>query len=346
MREESSWSLLSGGEFVFHDMTTLHHEGDVFENFDVLERIVVNGDEVGEVTRTQFADVSGPADEIGGADGSSLDGLRGAHAVLHHVVELLRVVAVRVNAGVRAEGHLDAGLEGFAEVITLGLAESAFLGGELFRDAEVPGFAENVGVVVDVHDEVGAVLLGEADAFIVDKRGVLDGIDTGFDRPFDALCAVGVGGDLAASLVGGIGRHLKFGERVLRRAGLVALREDAARSEDLDDVDAVLDLLADGLLDLLFAISNLEVTFLGKHCDGGLRRIVVEVTVTAGDGDAGAGGDHARAGMKPASMFLRRSTARKGGEPTSRTEVKPASRVFFALTTPAIAESKGEVSKE
>ena len=35
--------------------------------------------------------------------------------------------------------------------------------------------------------------------------------------------AVGVGGDLAACLMRGVGRHLELGEGVLRGAGLVAL---------------------------------------------------------------------------------------------------------------------------
>ena len=39
-------------------------------------------------------------------------------------------------------------------------------------------------------------------------------------------------------------------------------------------------------------------------------------------------------GMKPELMLSRRSTARNGCEPTSRTVVNPASRVFLALTTP------------
>ena len=64
---------------------------------------------------------------------------------------------------------------------------------------------------------------------------------------------------------------------------------------DLDDVDAILDLLADGLADLVGAISDAEVAMLGKEGDGGLGRIVVEVAVAAGDGKAGAGGDDARA---------------------------------------------------
>ena len=122
-------------------------------------------------------------------------------------MKLLGVVAVGVDAGVGAEGHLDSGLEGLAEVFALEFADHAFFDEHLFLDAEVFGFAEDVVVVVDVHDEVGAVGLGEADAFIVDEGGVLDGVDAGVDGVFDGLGAVGVGGDLAAGGVGGVGCH-------------------------------------------------------------------------------------------------------------------------------------------
>ena len=101
--------------------------------------------------------------------------------------------------------------------------------------------------------------LGQRDALVVDQRGVLDRVDAGLDGPLDGLRAVRVRGDLAPGLVGGIGRDLQLFERVLRGAGLVALGEDAAGGEDLDDVDAVLDLLAHGLPYLFGAVGDAEV---------------------------------------------------------------------------------------
>ncbi len=195
----------------------------------------------------------------------------GCHAVHDHVVELLGVVAVGVDSGVGAEGHLYAGLEGFAEVLALEFAYAALLGGHLFGDAEIFGLAEDVVVVVDVHDEVGAVGLGEADAFVVDEGGVFDGVDAGVDGVLDGLGAVGVGGDLAAGGVGGVGCHLEFFVGVLLGSGLVAFAEDAAGGEDLDDVDAVFDLGADGVADLFGAVGDGEVTLFGEHGDAGLR---------------------------------------------------------------------------
>ncbi len=142
--------------------------------------------------------VRGAADEVGGVAGGGLDCLGGSHAVHDHVVELFGVVAVGIDAGVGAEGHFYSGLEGFAEVFALDFAYHTFLGEHLLLDAEVFGFAEDVVVVVDVHDEVGAVGFGEADAFVVNQGGVLDGVDAGVDGVLDGLGSVGVGGDLAA----------------------------------------------------------------------------------------------------------------------------------------------------
>ncbi len=214
---------------------------------------------------------------------------------MHHVMELLCVVAVGINAGVGAEGHFDAGGVGLAEVVALSLADAALLGQLLLGHADLGADLEDVVVVVDVHDEVGAVGLGEGDAFVVDERGVLDGVDAGLDGPLDGLGAVGVGGDLASGLVGGVGGDLEFFEGVLRGAGLIALGEDAAGGHDLDDVDAVFDLLADGLADLVGTVGDAEVAVSWEESDGGFGRVVVEVAVAAGDGEAGAGGDDARA---------------------------------------------------
>ena len=54
---------------------------------------------------------------------------------------------------------------------------------------------EDVVVVVDIHVEPGAVLLGELDRRVAGEAGMLDRVDAGEDRVVDALVAMGVGGD-------------------------------------------------------------------------------------------------------------------------------------------------------
>ena len=132
-------------------------------------------------------------------------------------------------------------------------------------------------------------------ALIVDQGGVLDGVDAGQDGPLDALCAMRVGGDLAACGVGGVRGHLQFFEAVLRSAGLIAFAQHPARGEDLDHIDAIFHLGADSLAHLLGAVGDPKVTLFREHHDAGLRRIIVQVAVAAGDGYAWPGSDDARA---------------------------------------------------
>ena len=108
--------------------------------------------------------------------------------------------------------------------------------------------------------------------------------------PEDALRSVGVGGDLAAEAVrvGDDGLHLFEG--VLAGLGVVAFGEDAAGGADLDEVGAVLDVLADLMLDGGDAVGY------GLAVDVVLVREKVLVHVAAGDAEGGTADLHVRAG--------------------------------------------------
>jgi len=71
--------------------------------------------------------------------------------------------------------------------------------------------------------EIGPVLLGERDAFVVDQAGVLDGIDARTYGVFDGLRAVSVSGDFAAELVSFFRNGPHLFESELGCAGLIAL---------------------------------------------------------------------------------------------------------------------------
>src|SRR6267143_4008833 len=77
---------------VLEDLAALHHEPHVLEPADVLQRIAVGGDEVGEAARGDLAEVPGLSQERGGHRGGALDRLHGGHAVPDHVAELFRLV--------------------------------------------------------------------------------------------------------------------------------------------------------------------------------------------------------------------------------------------------------------
>jgi hypothetical protein len=60
-------------------------------------------------------------------------------------------------------------------------------------------------------------------------------------------------------------------DAVLRRARVVAERQDSAGSDHLDDVHAVLELRPHGVADLIHAVGDREVALRGEHVDVRLR---------------------------------------------------------------------------
>src|SRR6266403_1531905 len=236
-----SVAKLFRGEVIANNGSALHDELDRFENVYVGEKVATDGDKIGIVACFERTDFVSPAKEIRGIDGGGLDGIERLHAPFDHLAKLSRVVAVRVDAGIRAESHLRAGLKSMAEIFTLQAADFLFLFDGFGKHARFRAFLQNVIVVVNVEDEIGAVLLGEGDAFVVDQAGMFDGVNAGADGVLDGLRAMRVRGDLATELVGFFGDGLHFLEGVLRRAGLVSFAEHAAGGADLDHVGAVLD---------------------------------------------------------------------------------------------------------
>src|SRR5262249_55147571 len=192
--------------------------------------------------------------------------------------------------------HLGAALYRALKVFPLQLPDHLLLVHIFLGQAELDGFPQNVIIVVDVHHQVGAVLPGQANALIVDQAGVLNGIDAREDRVLDTLRAVRMRGDLAPSHVRLFRGGFQFLRGKLRRARTVTLGEHSARSQYLDYVDSVFHLRAHHVPDLVNAVSNLKIALLGKHRHARLRGIIVQVAVTAGDGNAGTAGHDPRTG--------------------------------------------------
>src|SRR5580704_13681072 len=119
--------LTTWGEVVSDDGAALHYEFYGFQDADIGRGIARNRDDVGGVACFDGADFVGLADQVGGLECGGLDCVDGFHAPLHHLCELLRVVAVGIHAGVRTEGHLgDSGLPGVAEILALETADLLF----------------------------------------------------------------------------------------------------------------------------------------------------------------------------------------------------------------------------
>src|SRR6266571_4698747 len=170
---QSARCFRASRQTVLDDLSALHHEPDVLEHGHVLQRVAHHADHVGKLARLERADQIAPAEQIRGVDGGRLDRLQRRGAPAYHVPELFRVPAVRVHAGIGAVGDLHARLHRLLEVLTLLAAHQALFVDDLLGEAEARVLGDDVIVVVDVGDEVGAMLLHETDTFVVDQAAML-----------------------------------------------------------------------------------------------------------------------------------------------------------------------------
>ena len=232
---------------------------------NILQRVGGHGDQVGKLACLDAAYVLGPSNQISGVAGCSANCLGWSHAELHHVEKLFAIVAMRINTGIGAKCHLDSGLDGSLKALSLQSPYHFFFVNIFLRQTELLRLTQNVIVVIDIHHQIGAAFFGQADPFIVNQAGVLNGINARQDRVLDALRAMSMSGDLTARHVGFIGCGFEFFGRVLRRAGGITLRKYAATGDDLDYIHAVFDLGADQVANLVDAIGDGKVSFFGKH---------------------------------------------------------------------------------
>ena len=127
-----------------------------------------------------------------------------------------------IDAAVGGESHERTCLECFAEVLALQAPDSFLLLDRFGQHAMLRAFSQDVVIVVDIEIEIGMVLLGKRDAFVVDQARVLDRVDAGEDCIFNRLSAVSVGCDFASELVGFVGDGFQLFRGVLRSARRVA----------------------------------------------------------------------------------------------------------------------------
>ena len=186
---------------------------------DVLERIAGNRDQVAELAGRDGAELLAAPERGGRVDGRGADRPERRHAVAHHVLELARVVAVRIDAGIGAEADAHAGAHRLLEIFALDVGGLAVLAQDLLGPAVARADFLGVVAVVDVGDQPGAVLQHQLDALVVEVGAVLDGAHAGAHRILDALGAVRVGRDETAALGRFLDRRAELGLGVLGLAG-------------------------------------------------------------------------------------------------------------------------------
>jgi hypothetical protein len=156
-----------------------------------------------------------------------------------------------------------------------------------------------VGEVGRRHEK-GPTLDHQIERLVTHEGTVLDAVDARLDRRPDAVVAMGVGRHRETGPVGLVrdGPQLVVG--VLLGAGRAGVRHHPARRADLDQLGAVLDLVADRLAHLRPAVGDALLD--GDGQDVGRERLEHRgVEVAAGRRDGVAGGDDPRA-VDPAQL--------------------------------------------
>jgi hypothetical protein len=192
---------------------------------------------------------------------------------------------------------------------------------------------------VERGDQPSAALLHGGDVVGVDVGAVLDGVDARLGGKEDALRAMRVRGHLAAQAVR-IGHHgLQFLEAVLAGLRIVALGQHAAGGAHLDQIGAVLDVLAHVLLHGGDAV--------GDAFGGGMvfGRQEVVVAVAAGDAERRSAHLHVRTRNVARVDVVAQSYIGVPDAPTLRTLVNPASSVILAKRTPLSASRTASVER-
>jgi hypothetical protein len=105
---------------------------------------------------------------------------------------------------------------------------------------------------------------------------------------------MGMRGNFAPGRMGRIRRHLQLFETVLWSARLITPAQYTSGCENFDYIDAIFHLRADRLPHLFRTVGDLKVTLFRKHHDPRLRRVIIEIAVSASDRNARSGSYNTR----------------------------------------------------
>src|SRR5579862_416846 len=89
-----------------HDDSIFHHEAHVFHHRNIVERVAVNSDDIGEKPGLELSDLAFPAEEHGSINHVGLQHRQRLHAVLDHEFQLARLRPVRKWTYVGTHGEL------------------------------------------------------------------------------------------------------------------------------------------------------------------------------------------------------------------------------------------------
>ena len=262
------------------------------EPADICQPIALDGHEIRGFSRSDRADAILPADQRRRVDGGGLQHLHRCHATVpDHERELLRVLSVRINSGVGAEGHLHTRRHRLVQTGVLDLRHRLILAKNLHGPPLCPARLPDVFAIDEVGDEIRSVLLHQPDRFVVEHRAVLDRCHTRAHRGIDAVRAVRMRRDACPVLrrLGDRSVDLLLAELLHTRLG--PRREHGAGRDDLDHVGAVIQDLTHTLPDLAGVVRDAEPHVGWKRDIGGHPR---DFAASAAHRDVRARDCHAR----------------------------------------------------
>src|ERR1035437_495742 len=275
--------------------TLFHHKADFFHLPDVLLGIAGAGNDIGELAGFERAGAAGHAQEFGIQRSARLKRVDGLHPEVHQQVKFFGVAAVGIDGGIGADDHLHSAGDGLAHGGVEGGDGLAGFGGHhggqvAIGETFLEAFGGHQGGNV-----VRAAGFHHVEGLVVEEAAMLDGIDAGADGDFGAARSVGVGGSFAAQGVRFGDDGVEFGLGELGGIDVVGEGEDAAGGAGLDDVGAVLDVVAHGLAGLVRATDD-AVGDAGFAAEDVRGEAGGGVAMPAGGAEGVDGDQHARAG--------------------------------------------------
>jgi hypothetical protein len=203
------------------------------EQFQILERVAVDDEQIGEGARLQAADLALHAGDLGADRGRGADDL-GRRQHLRAQRKLLRLRHLQLAEQVGAVGDRDAVTLADFERFQGAVDHEVVLGQHVRIHAVLGGVLLHLEIGDEIGDQEHALLGHQPGGRIVDQIAVLDGANPGIGRARDRLRRVGVRTDIAAKGVRFLHGGLHLADRELQAVERIVGRGDAAGHHDLD----------------------------------------------------------------------------------------------------------------
>src|SRR3569833_1894525 len=162
------WVYIQRLPVAFEDNAHLHHKAHTLEQSNVVERVAVDSHDVGKLAGRDAPEILVMFEQLGGVSRGCLDRKERRQSHLHHELEFVCVLAMRINPRIGSECDLDSGFVGAARGTHDERSDSRGLRGHL--RGIVSGNGRFVGYEVASDDRghvPGSMLLHELHVLVV-----------------------------------------------------------------------------------------------------------------------------------------------------------------------------------